>query len=61
MLPTMQVFVEDVIYVSQGDIIMSVGDALWGVGLCPAPEFTSRSVQPRGASDYPQQNLTAKL
>ena len=40
---------------------MYVGDAYWGVELCPTYQITLRYGQPRGSSDDPHQNLTAKL
>ena len=53
MLPTMQVLVQDVVYVSQGDMSMYVGDYDYKVGARPGDRSKLLVNHPKGASVYP--------
>ena len=48
-------------YVSQGEILIFVGDSYWVVEMCLDPGLPSRSDQQLRASAYPYQNLTANI
>ena len=53
MFSTIQGLVENVMYISQGGILMSVRDEYWGVDLCPALDPILPPRKPRAASSYP--------
>ena len=61
MFSIIQGLVENVMYISQGGILMSVRDEYWGVDLFPAPDLTFQSGQQRGSSSYFQKKITTKI
>ena len=58
MLSTMEVLVEDGINVCKGEIPMSERDYEWGGGDVHGCRSKLLAIFPRGASKYPQKNLT---
>ena len=54
MLPTIQVLVEDFLYVSQGDIPTTGGDAEYGGRAVPGARSKVAVRRPRGSSVYLQ-------
>ena len=59
MLPTMQVLVENIMYISWGDMQSSVGGSNHSCS-CEDPSLTSQYNQPVGASSCPQQIFYVK-